>query len=154
MLHPNHVFEEPGTYTVRLLAYSEGKKKVDDFALSIFVKRTTAQYVAANPWNLDSIVTNSYTDGELSSVNTIVMDDFYSLHTTEYFEDGTFVTNLDGSLAGGEWGVLLEGFSLSIDGEIVYIEELSDQDFIFFRVTEFGGSASELIDSSYTYLSL
>lgn len=153
-LHPDHIYESSGTYIVRLTAYSEDKKKMDDFSLTVFVKQTTAQSISANVWNLDSIVTYSYTDGELIAVEPIVFSEIYSSHTTAYSEDGTYLTKLDESTYEGEWSVLLEEFSLQIDDDINYIDLLTATEFVFFRVTEFGGSSSELIDTSYTYLSL
>jgi PKD repeat protein len=151
---PKHTYSVSGTYEVTLKVYGKKQKRVDSISYSLFVDKTMDQKISTL-WNYDSTATYSYTDGVLTNYNSTHMAELYTIHTASFSQNGTYSTNLDGAIYNGSWNVLLNNYSILLDGEITYVEFLSGNLFSFFAVQDFVGSAEEqLTDTSFVYLSI
>ncbi len=150
--NPTYHYTTAGTYEVTLKVYSKKEKKVDEYSKTISINVSTKDRLV-DVWNYDWLRSKSYQNDMLTSDETISLEDLYDIHTIEFKENNTYLTNLDGDNSSGIWSVVVEDVSIDIDGDVAQILNLSDTEFNFFsrNESEFGGIT--YVDSLWGYMS-
>lgn len=150
--NPTHTYLSQGTYTVKLKAYSKKDKKEDEYSMTLNVEATTAQKLTGY-WSYDSLIISSYVNGEFSSRTVSNLDDTYDVHTINFNSNFTYMTQFDAETSTGNWGVVAEGETFSIDSDTASILSLTSGAFHFVAVDNYSFGGDDYLDSIAGFMS-